>query len=430
MGQTMSEFSVYDLERRIDERSTESADVSYTRKLLDRGVAQCAKKLGEEAVELALAAVGRKPRTADRRSRRPHLSPAGGAQGARRQARRGRGRARRPRQPDRARRKGLAQRRLKAAGAARSATSYLAIRIVVMEQRTEDGLSPYQVFSRAAWAALREDTPMTLTPDEVTRLRSLHDRLDMAEIEDIYLPLSRLLSLYVAATQRLFRAQQRFLATEDAKMPYVIGVAGSVAVGKSTTARVLQALLARWPNVPKVDLVTTDGFLYPNAVLEREGLMETQGLSGELRPAGAAAIPVRHQGRAPSGAGAGLFASRLRRDAQSLDRDRPAGNPHRRGAERAADRAPAARRQGDPLRVRLLRFLGLSRRRRGRARGSGTSSASWRCGKPRSAIRNPTSTAIRSSATRRPSQPRPRSGRGSISSTCTKTSCRRASAPT
>ena len=147
----------------------------------------------------------------------------------------------------------------------------------MMEQRLEDGLSPYHVFSRAEWAARREDTPMTLTADEVTRLRSLHDLLDMAEIADIYLPLSRLLSLYVAATQRLFRAQQRFIATTDAKMPYVIGVAGSVAVGKSTTARVLQALLARWPNVPKVDLVTTDGFLYPNAVLECEGLMERKG---------------------------------------------------------------------------------------------------------------------------------------------------------
>jgi type I pantothenate kinase len=146
-----------------------------------------------------------------------------------------------------------------------------------MEQRIDNRLSPYHVFPRAEWAALRADTPMTLTADEVTRLRSLHDRLDMAEIEHIYLPLSRLLSLYVAATQRLFRAQQRFLATEDGKMPYVIGVAGSVAVGKSTTARVLQALLARWTHVPKVDLVTTDGFLFPNAVLEREGLMEKKG---------------------------------------------------------------------------------------------------------------------------------------------------------
>jgi type I pantothenate kinase len=146
-----------------------------------------------------------------------------------------------------------------------------------MEQRTEEALSPYHVFSRAQWAERREDTPMTLTGDEVSRVRSLNDRLDMQEVEDIYLPLSRLLSLYVAATQRLFLAQQRFLGTEDAKMPYIIGVAGSVAVGKSTTARVLQALLARWPNVPKVDLVTTDGFLYPNTILAREGLMERKG---------------------------------------------------------------------------------------------------------------------------------------------------------
>src|SRR5262252_8280176 len=147
-----------------------------------------------------------------------------------------------------------------------------------MEQRTsDDGLSPYRVFSRAEWAQLREDTPMTLTPDEVTRVRSLHDRLDMKEVEEIYLPLSRLLSLYVAATQRLFIVQQHFLGTAEAKVPYIIGIGGSVAVGKSTTARVLQALLARWPNTPKVDLVTTDGFLYPNAVLEREGLMDRKG---------------------------------------------------------------------------------------------------------------------------------------------------------
>src|SRR6195256_5501738 len=147
----------------------------------------------------------------------------------------------------------------------------------MMEQRTDDGLSPYRVFSRAEWAALREDTPMTLAPDEVAGVRSLPDRLDRKEVEDISLPLSRLLSLYVAATQRLFRAQQGFLGTEDAKLPYIIGVAGSVAGGKSTTARVLQALLARWPNVPQVDLLTTDGFLYPNAILAREGLMERKG---------------------------------------------------------------------------------------------------------------------------------------------------------
>jgi type I pantothenate kinase len=146
-----------------------------------------------------------------------------------------------------------------------------------MEQRTETEFSPYRIFSRAEWAERREDTPMTLTPEEVTQVRSLHDRLDISEVEEIYLPISRLLSMYVAATQRLFRAQQDFLGTEDSKMPYIIGVAGSVAVGKSTTARVLEALLARWPNVPKVDLITTDGFLYPNAILAREGLMERKG---------------------------------------------------------------------------------------------------------------------------------------------------------
>jgi len=146
-----------------------------------------------------------------------------------------------------------------------------------MEQRTQPDVSPYRVFSRAEWANLRADTPMTLEPSEVSRLRSMHDRLDISEVEEIYLPLSRLLSLYVAATQRLFRAQQGFLGTEDAKMPYIIGVGGSVAVGKSTTARVLQALLARWPNVPTVELVTTDGFLFPNAVLSSEGLMEKKG---------------------------------------------------------------------------------------------------------------------------------------------------------
>ena len=147
----------------------------------------------------------------------------------------------------------------------------------MMEQRLEDGLSPYHVFSRAEWAALRNDTPMTLEPGEFDRLRSLHDRLDLKEVEEIYLPLSRLLSIYVDAAQRLYYAQRQFLGIRDRKVPYIIGVAGSVAVGKSTTARVLQALLARWSPRPKVDLVTTDGFLYPNAVLERLGMMQKKG---------------------------------------------------------------------------------------------------------------------------------------------------------
>src|SRR5215216_4164597 len=142
----------------------------------------------------------------------------------------------------------------------------------------EEDLSPYRTFPRDEWARLRADTPLTLTGEDVTRLQSLNDPISLDEVIAIYLPLSRLLSLYVAATQGLFKATQRFLLAEgDTKAPYIIGVAGSVAVGKSTTARVLQALLARWPNTPKVDLVTTDGFLLPNAVLEREGLMEKKG---------------------------------------------------------------------------------------------------------------------------------------------------------
>jgi type I pantothenate kinase len=138
-------------------------------------------------------------------------------------------------------------------------------------------LSPYRRFTRAEWASLRADTPLTLTLDDLTRLKSLDDPISLEEVIEIYLPLSRLLALYVAATQGLFKATQRFLGAEDGKMPYIIGVAGSVAVGKSTTARILKALLSRWPNTPKVELVTTDGFLFPNAVLERDGLMDKKG---------------------------------------------------------------------------------------------------------------------------------------------------------
>jgi type I pantothenate kinase len=146
-----------------------------------------------------------------------------------------------------------------------------------MDMRAEQQYNPYRNFSREQWAALRDDTPMTLEAGEIAALRSMYDRLDLKEVEEIYLPLSRLLSIYVTATQRLYYAQRHFLGIEDRKMPYIIGVAGSVAVGKSTTARVLQALLARWSPRPKVDLVTTDGFLYPNAVLEREGIMQKKG---------------------------------------------------------------------------------------------------------------------------------------------------------
>src|SRR6202790_2149656 len=137
--------------------------------------------------------------------------------------------------------------------------------------------SPFRRFTRDEWAKLRADTQLTLTIEDLHRLRSLHDPISLEEVIAIYLPLSRLLSLYVAATQGLFKATQRFLGATDGKVPYIIGVAGSVAVGKSTTARVLQALLTRWPNTPKVDLVTTDGFLHPNAELIGQGIMDRKG---------------------------------------------------------------------------------------------------------------------------------------------------------
>ncbi|MHB2168304.1 type I pantothenate kinase [Alsobacter sp. R-9] len=138
-------------------------------------------------------------------------------------------------------------------------------------------VSPFRTFSRDEWAALRADTPLTLTVEDLMKIQSLNDPISLEEVVAIYLPLSRLLSLYVAATQGLFKATQRFLLAEDGKVPYIIGIAGSVSAGKSTTARVLRALLSRWPNTPKVDLVTTDGFLHPNSVLLRENLMERKG---------------------------------------------------------------------------------------------------------------------------------------------------------
>jgi type I pantothenate kinase len=138
-------------------------------------------------------------------------------------------------------------------------------------------LSPYRTFTRAEWAALRADTPLTLRPDELVALQSMNDPISLDEVVEIYLPLSRLLALYVAATQGLFRATERFLGSEGGKVPYIIAVAGSVAVGKSTASRVLTTLLSRWSNTPKVQLVTTDGFLLPNAKLAAEGLMERKG---------------------------------------------------------------------------------------------------------------------------------------------------------
>jgi type I pantothenate kinase len=146
-----------------------------------------------------------------------------------------------------------------------------------MDQASPLAVEPHRFFSREEWARLRADTPMTLNAEDIQRLQSLNDPISLDEVVEIYLPLSRLLSLYVAATQGLYDATRTFIGADGSKTPFIIGVAGSVAVGKSTMARVLRALLRRWPNTPKVDLIATDGFLLPNAVLLREGLMERKG---------------------------------------------------------------------------------------------------------------------------------------------------------
>ena len=135
----------------------------------------------------------------------------------------------------------------------------------------------YLTFSRDEWAELRAATPLTLREHDLQNLRGINDHIDLDEVAAVYLPLTRLLNLYVAATQNLHKVSAAFLGTLAPKVPYVIGVAGSVAVGKSTFARILQALLARWPDHPKVGLVTTDGFLHPNKVLEDRGIMNRKG---------------------------------------------------------------------------------------------------------------------------------------------------------
>lgn len=141
-----------------------------------------------------------------------------------------------------------------------------------------DDYSPYHFFTSEEWAQFRADTPLTLTKDELHRLRSLDDPIDLDEVRRIYLSLSRLLASHVEASQRLFRQRNQFLNLNHAsKTPFIIGIAGSVAVGKSTTARILKELMARWPNSPKVDLITTDGFLYPNEVLRANELMDRKG---------------------------------------------------------------------------------------------------------------------------------------------------------
>jgi type I pantothenate kinase len=138
-------------------------------------------------------------------------------------------------------------------------------------------LSPYRTFSRQEWAELRNGVHMTLTEEELGRLSGLIERISQDEVTEVYLPVSKLVNFYVRAAQLLHSASSKFLHQAEAKMPFVIGIAGSVAVGKSTSARVLRELLARWPAHPRVDLVPTDGFLWPNAELNRRGILHRKG---------------------------------------------------------------------------------------------------------------------------------------------------------
>lgn len=138
-------------------------------------------------------------------------------------------------------------------------------------------LSAYQDFTRDEWERYGKGEPLKLTEADLERLHGVNEVVSMSEVEDIYLPLSRLINLYVTETQSLYRVTNEFLVASTRKVPYIIGVSGSVAVGKSTVSRVLQALLSRWENHPQVALVTTDGFLYPNAELERRDLMQRKG---------------------------------------------------------------------------------------------------------------------------------------------------------
>jgi type I pantothenate kinase len=146
-----------------------------------------------------------------------------------------------------------------------------------VQEPEEEELDPYVDFTREEWSRLRASTPLSLAEDDLATFRGLGEPMPMREVEDVYLPLSRLLNLRVAATRELHSVTETFLGHLHVGAPYVIGIAGSVAAGKSTIARMLQALLARWPDHPRVDLVTTDGFLYPNAALEARGLMARKG---------------------------------------------------------------------------------------------------------------------------------------------------------
>lgn len=146
-----------------------------------------------------------------------------------------------------------------------------------MRDREQSLATPYLHFDRHQWAALRNSVPLTLSEEEITRLKGINDELSLDEVAEIYLPLSRLLNFYISSNLRRQAVLEQFLGTNGQRIPYIIGIAGSVAVGKSTTARVLQALLSRWPEHRRVELITTDGFLHSKQVLKDRNLMQKKG---------------------------------------------------------------------------------------------------------------------------------------------------------
>ncbi len=150
-------------------------------------------------------------------------------------------------------------------------------RIWLMIKRDQSLATPYLQFDRTQWAALRDSVPLTLSEEEILKLKGINEDLSLDEVAQIYLPLSRLLDFYISSNLRRQAVLEQFLGTDGQKIPYIIGIAGSVAAGKSTTARLLQALLSSWPEHRSVELITTDGFLHPNKVLNERGLMKKKG---------------------------------------------------------------------------------------------------------------------------------------------------------
>ena len=225
-------------------------------------------------------------------------------------------------------------------------------------------------------AAARGDAAHAVSEAEVEQLRGVNEQFTLQQVEEIYLPLSRLLNLYVAATQTLHKATDTFLGNPAAKVPFVIGIAGSVAVGKSTTARILQALLAAGRITRASIWSRPTGSCIPNRVLEERGLMQRKGFPESYDVRRLLDFLVDVKSGQPAVAGAGLLAPRLRHRARPRAGGGPARHHDPRGAERAADERPAAGRRSRPVRLGLLRLLDLHGRRTPRASSSGTSTGS------------------------------------------------------